>query len=150
MLTKIADQISDDKQTTGDEVTVPQLIGLSKNYFDKAWIKEEAILRQQNSSGRWSDIGKNDTRTITFSQTRIEELFKANPGSTELVIHLGIHDAKIYPGQRPAEYEGKVMVVLATKIIEKLEKGDVVTIAGVGDKNGGIDNGRLCPPDPKC
>lgn len=147
MLTKITNERSDDKQLTGDEVTVGQIIKLSEKYFDHAYIEESGHIRRMNSTnGRVAE--KNDTRTITFKKSRIDEFFAANPGTDDFIIHLGLHDKAIYNAGLPKEYEGKVMVVLSTKDVRALKAGDVVMIAGVN--GGGIDNGKLCPPDLTC
>ena len=99
-----------------------------------------------STNGRMPE--QNDTRTITFKKSRILEFLAANPGTDEFVIHLGLHDKAIYDANLPKEYEGKVMVVLSTKDVRTLTKGDVVMIAGID--GGGIDNGKLCPPDLTC
>jgi hypothetical protein len=148
MLTKIADVLSPDKQRNGDEVTVEQIRGLSKKYFDQTWIEEKVgQLRRMNSTNGHDPV-MNDTRTITFKKSRIDEFFKANPGTDDFVIHIGLHNRGIYNANQPKEYEGKVMVVLSPKDVNLLTKGDVVMIAGIN--GGGLDNGKLCPPDPGC
>ncbi|MCO5936713.1 hypothetical protein NAF17_14310 [Mucilaginibacter sp. RB4R14] len=147
MLTKISNDRSPDKQLNGDEVTVGQIIDLSKNYFKHSYIEEKGHIRKMNcENGHVPE--KNDTRTITFKKSRIDEFFAANPGSDDFIIHIGLHDKKIYDAHLPGEYEGKLMVVLSTKDLQKLAEGDVVMIAGIN--GGGIDNGKLCPPDLTC
>jgi hypothetical protein len=147
MLTKIANELSPDKQLNGDEVTVGQIVDLSKKYFNHAYIEEKGHIRRMNcENGHMPE--KNDTRTITFKKSRIDEFFAANSGSDDFIIHVGIHDKGIYNANLPAEYEGKLMVVLSTKDVQNLSKGDVVMIAGIN--GGGIDNGKLCPPDLTC
>jgi hypothetical protein len=148
MLTTIADVLSPDKQRNGDEVTVDQIRSLSKKYFDQTWIEEKVgQLRRMNSTDGKDPI-MNDTRTITFKKSRIDEFFAANPGTDDFVIHIGLHNRAIYNANLPKEYEGKVMVVLAPKDVNELMKGDVVMIAGIN--GGGLDNGKLCPPDLTC
>lgn len=147
MLTTIADEISHDKQLNGDEVTAKQITDLSNKYFEHSWIEEGGHLRRMNcQDGRVPE--KNDTRTITFKKSRIDAYFAANPGSDEFVIHIGLHNKAIYDARQPASYEGKLMVVLAPTDVKKLKKGDKVLIAGI--TGGGLDNGKLCPPDLTC
>ena len=147
MLTTIADELSSDKQLNGDEVTVGQIIKLSEKYFSQACIEENGHIRRMDSTNGHNPV-MNDTRTITFKKSRIDEFFAANAGSDDFVIHIGLHNKAIYNANQPNEYEGKVMVVLAPKDVNLLTKGDVVMIAGIS--GGGLDNGKLCPPDLTC
>ncbi|GGH09870.1 hypothetical protein [Mucilaginibacter phyllosphaerae] len=153
MLTKIVKEPTSDKELlNGAEVTQDQLDGLSGNYFLKVHVTSKGRIRRMDASNPapYQDLEKRDTKTIYFTKEKIEELFKDNPGSDGLKIYLGVHNKDIYPGIRDDNYENKVMVVLvATKgEAEMKDVNDKVMIAGV--KSGGMDNGKLCPPDKTC
>lgn len=152
MLTKIVrEPSSPDKITSGEEVTLDQLEGLSANFFVKTHIMDGTLRRMDSyNPPPHNDWKKRDTKSIYFTKAKIEELFADNSGSDGIRIYLGLHDKSIYPAMRDAKYENKVMVVLmATKAeVDMKDFNDKVMIAGI--KGGGYDNGKLCPPDPGC
>jgi hypothetical protein len=93
-----------------------------------------------------------DTKSVYFSKDRLMELFNVNPGSDGLKIFFGVHDEAIYASREPVRYQNKVMVVLSTTTgtLDNLNENNQVEIAGSLDSGEGLDNGKLCPPDPNC
>lgn len=134
-------------QTSGDEVTIDQLNDLSNWFFENIWVNDLDGERRPMNSSNGNDPKTNDTRTITFKRSRILEFFKHST-TDEIVITLGLHNKHKYDGGQPKSYEHKVMVMLSDKKLDRLRVNDKVVIAGVGD--GGLDNGKLCPPDTTC
>jgi hypothetical protein len=153
MTTKIVKEISSEKKLEdGDEVTIDQLKGLSGNMFLKVHIMDYGQIRPMDCSNpKPSDQKKNDTKTVYFEKSKLDAFFAENPDSDGLKIYFGVHDPTIYPSIRYPSYINKLMVVLVTTTggKENLKVNDSVMIAGnkAGD---GMDNGKLCPPDPSC
>ena len=154
MSTKIVKEITDkEKLLSGTEVTPVQLKGLSDNLFSRLYILENGELKQMDCSNPIPKVNcKSDTKTAYFDKNDLDSLFKANPNSNGLLIHFGIHDKNTYPAMRQPGYQNKLMVVLSTttNLVPNLSIGNVVEIAGVAGGGGGMDNGKLCPPDTTC
>jgi hypothetical protein len=135
---------------SGSEVTRDQILGLSNNLFAK-------FQRKATLGGRPQTMDPTkDTRTAYFDKPSLDQLFKDNPGSDGLKIFFGVHCVDIYPAtEHQKEYENQLMAVLVTTTggdkNENLNVDDKVMIAGsIAEAGTGMDNGKLCPPNPNC